>query len=134
MTRPRHRLLAAGAGVVAACCALMVLAAPPAAAHGIGGTQPTNYASKVTRVAPDLPGVQVETIDLGNRLQLTTDSRREVVVLGYDDEPYLRVGPRGVFENTRSPATYINRTLTPSAPPKSADSSAPPEWRRVSDG
>ena len=33
-------------------------------------------------------------------------------MLGYDGEPYLRVGPRGVFENTRSPATYLNRSAT----------------------
>ena len=40
-----------------------------------------------------------------------------MVVLGYDDEPYLRVGPRGVFENVKSPATYLNRSLTVTAAP-----------------
>jgi hypothetical protein len=40
-----------------------------------------------------------------------------------------------VFENRRSPATYLNRSLVPSDPaPKSADPSATPVWRRVSDG
>ena len=43
-------------------------------------------------------------------------------MLGYDDEPYLRVGPHGVFENTRSPATYLNRSTTiTGTPPQSAD-------------
>ena len=58
-----------------------------------------------------------------------------MVVLGYDGEPYLRVGPRGVFENRRSPATYLNRSRIPTTkPPKSADSSAAPVWHRVSSG
>ena len=56
-------------------------------------------------------------------------------MLGYDHEPYLRVGRRGVFENTRSPATYLNRSTTISGrPPASADASAAPVWRRISSG
>jgi hypothetical protein len=56
-------------------------------------------------------------------------------VLGYDSEPYLRVGRKGVFENTRSPATYLNRSTTiTSKPPKSADARAAPVWRQVSTG
>jgi hypothetical protein len=56
-------------------------------------------------------------------------------VLGYDNEPYLRVGPHGVFENTRSPATYLNRSTTlTSKPPARADARAAPVWRRVSTG
>ena len=48
-------------------------------------------------------------------------------MLGYDGEPYLRVGPNGVFENIRSPATYLNRSTTiTGAPPKSADAKASP--------
>ena len=56
-------------------------------------------------------------------------------MLGYAGEPYLRVGPNGVFENTRSPATYLNRSTTiTGSPPKSADAKATPVWRRVSTG
>ncbi|MFI5048142.1 MAG: hypothetical protein ACHQIG_13830, partial [Acidimicrobiia bacterium] len=40
-----------------------------------------------------------------------------------------------VFENAKSPATYLNRSSVPTAaPPKSADAKATPVWRRVSDG
>jgi len=137
MTRsaPRRRRVARlGALLLVAGVALVVLATP-ASAHGIGGTQPTNYTSKVLRLDPAVPGVHVATIDLGNRLELSNDTGHDVFVLGYDDEPYLRVGPRGVFENVKSPATYLNRSLTvTAAPPKSADSKAPPVWRQVSDG
>ena len=54
-------------------------------------------------------------------------------MLGYDDEPYLRVGPDGVFENTRSPAVFQNRSLNATGDvPDSYDATAEPEWRRVS--
>jgi hypothetical protein len=56
-------------------------------------------------------------------------------VLGYQDEPYLRVGPDGVFENVRSPATYLNRDRRATTPvPGSADAEAEPEWRKVGGG
>jgi len=134
MMRARRRLATVGVLVVLGTGTLAALASP-ASAHGIGGTQPTNYESTITSVDPATRGVRVELVDLGDRFQLTNDSDRDVVVLGYDDEPYLRVGRRGVFENVKSPATYINRSLTTiTAPPRSADSSATPVWRRVSDG
>jgi hypothetical protein len=58
-----------------------------------------------------------------------------VVVLGYRLEPYLRVGPAGVFENRRSPSSYTNRFRTaPASIPSEFDPEAPPEWRRIGDG
>jgi hypothetical protein len=115
--------------------AAVVASASPAAAHGIGGTEPTNYETTLTRVQPAVRGIDVEVIDLGDHLRLTNDTGRDVVVLGYDGEPYLRVGPRGVFENRRSPATYLNRSRVPDTrPPAAADADAAPEWQRVGDG
>jgi len=67
-------------------------------------------------------------------LALTNTSGTDVEVLGYDGEPYLRVGPSGAFENVRSPAKYRNQTrLGVVAIPPSADPKAPPEWKRVGD-
>ena len=120
-------VLVAGVGVV--------LAAEPASAHGLGGVEPTNYESRLRRVSPSIDGIDVEVVDLGTKLALTNRTARDVIVLGYDDEPYLRVGPRGVFENTRSPSTYINRsTAVTTDAPRTADSSAPPRWKPVSSG
>jgi hypothetical protein len=58
----------------------------------------------------------------------------EIVVEGYDDEPFLRIGPDGVFENRYSPATYLNadRYANVTLPPD-VDPTAAPQWRRVSD-
>jgi len=88
---------------------LVMAAAPPAEAHTVTGVSPTNYRSQVLDLAPKLAGVTVRLLDLGNRVELV-NTGADVSVLGYQGEPYLRVGPAGVFENTRSPAVYLNRT------------------------
>ena len=126
----RRVVLAAGLAV-----GMVVATAAPAAAHTVGGEHATNYRTRVLSLSPAVAGIALRPIEHGDRLQLTNTTDHDVVVLGYDDEPYLRVGPRGVFENERSPATYVNRTrLGTDRPPARADSSAPPGWRRVSGG
>jgi hypothetical protein len=127
----RLLLLAGALGV-----GMVVIAAEPAAAHGVGGVEPSNYETRVLKIEPAVEGLSVEAVDLGDRLQLTNNTGTDVVVLGYENEPYLRVGPDGVFENVRSPAVYANRERFPNdtdAPPE-ADADAAPEWERVSGG
>lgn len=110
----------------------LVVAAPPADAHGLGGLQPSNYRTRILSVTPSIPGVTITSIDLGARLQLTNRTRKDVTVIGYEGEPYLRIGPRGVYENLRSPSTYENRSGTGTAPvPSTADAHAPPQWHRI---
>jgi len=109
--------------------------AAPAAAHGIGGREPTNARSRVLGVAPAVAGLGVKVIENGERVELRNTSAQEVVVLGYEGEPYLRVGPDGVFENTRSPAVFQNRTLDPpGSVPDRYDADAEPEWRKIDGG
>jgi hypothetical protein len=80
-----------------------------------------------------VPGVTVRVVELGGRLELRNDSPAEVVVIGYDGEPYLRVGRTGTFENVRSPAVFLNRTSDPDLQvPAEYDATARPEWRQVS--
>jgi hypothetical protein len=131
-----HRRVARRAALTLALAAAVVaVTAAPAAAHGVGGLQPTNFETRVMRVDPEIPGLEVTSVDLGERLELTNATGTDAVVLGYDGEPYLRVGPRGVFVNDRSPSRYINRTLRGTNPvPASADPDAAPEWRRIDDG
>jgi hypothetical protein len=119
--------------VAVATGATLVVSAAPAWAHGVSGVQPTNYRTTVAGVTPPVDGVTVRSVDLGGKLQLTNRTGTDVVVLGYQSEPYLRVGPRGVFENTRSPAVFLNRTTVPSAAaPHTYDASAAPAWRKLS--
>jgi hypothetical protein len=119
---------AAAAGFLAA-----VALSSPASAHGADAPDGTNYRTAVSTVAPPVPGVTVRAIEAGARLELSSTSAAAVEVLGYDGEPYLSVRPDGVYENVHSPAVYLNATITGEATlPPTADSTLPPEWRRVS--
>jgi hypothetical protein len=122
--------------VVVAVAALLVAGgAAPADAHAVGGAQASNYQTRILSIEPMVPGLQVEVTDAGARLRVRNRTGQQVMVLGYAGEPYLRVGPAGVFENRRSPATYLNRArINPAPPPPDASADAPPLWRRVGDG
>jgi hypothetical protein len=53
----------------------------------------------------------------------------DVIIEGYDGEPYLHLAADGTFsENRRSPATYLNATRYGGQVPDSADSKATPDW------
>jgi hypothetical protein len=116
--------------------AVVFLDASAAAAHTASGPRPTNYRSTIESVSPRIPGVTVRIVDLGNLVELTNTTGTDVTVLGYYQEPYLRVGPGGVYENLRSPATYLNRTRAGDtaipAIAKGTGASTPPQWHRVS--
>jgi hypothetical protein len=125
--------LVRGACLLAIAAAIVAAGASPAAAHGVGGREPTNVRSRVVEVLPSVAELDVQVIENGERVELTNAGDTEVTVFGYEDEPYLRVGPEGVFENARSPAVYVNRTLDPPAMvPGTYDADADPEWRRIS--
>jgi hypothetical protein len=118
--------------VVAVVAGALVPAAP-ASAHGGDTPKATSFRTRVSGVTPAMPGLTVTAVEAGARLELTNDTGRTVEVLGYSGEPYLEVRPDGTYENVRSPAAYLNRTLTADTPvPADADATAPPRWRRVS--
>ena len=130
----RRRAAALLAGLVPA---ILIAGASPAEAHTIAGMQATNYRSEISAVSPADPNISVRLLELGRRVQLTNRGTTDIAVLGYDGEPYLRVGPRGVFENTRSPTLYKNRlSVDGSVPevPKQADAQAAPRWKRTGGG
>ena len=115
---------------VAAVVAIVALTPSTASAHG-GGPDATNYETVVTDGADPGLGWQVLGGDAG--LELTNRTGSKVVVLGYEDEPYLRFDPDGmVWENTRSPATWLNASRFGAEVPDTADANAEPEWREVS--
>jgi hypothetical protein len=121
-------------GIVAVALLLLVVGqASPAQAHVVGiGGRASNYRTDVLDVTPLVPGLTVRVLEAGNQLELTNHSGQEVVVLGYRSEPYLRVGPGGVYENKRSPSAYANRFANaPSRIPADLDPAAPPQWRRI---
>jgi hypothetical protein len=135
-THPRRRsrsslLLLALVALLLTMAAVVVIA-PPAGAHSLGGVEPSNYRTRVLAVRPAVPGLSVEVVDAGTRLRLVNTGTRDVVVLGYQAEPWLRVGPRGVFENSRSPTVLLaGPRRADSALPAAADPGSPASWRRV---
>jgi len=122
--------------VVGAAIVFLGLAAPAASAHTISGPRPTNYRSRVVAMSPAIAGISARVVDLGNKFELTNRTSTEITVLGYEAEPYLRIGPSGVFENLHSQATYINRTRLVGTVPRDIDTSptAVPQWKKISSG
>ena len=110
--------------------ALLVTLAAPAAASAADA----DVVSQLRGTRPDVSGLELEVADGDKFLALTNGTGKQVIVQGYEDEPYLRFLPnRVVEENTRSPSKYANEdryALTP-LPPQ-ANSDATPKWRAVS--
>jgi MYXO-CTERM domain-containing protein len=78
--------------------------------------------------------VTVEVLESDDRLRLTTDGR-DVIVFGYDGEPYLRITGDGVFRNASSPASYLNEDRYGNVQlPDEAVPGAPPAWEKIDDG
>ena len=118
---------------------MFVLVVTPAAeAHTVSGVSATNYRSEIVSVSPPVPGVVLRLREVGTRVELVNHTGVDVVVLGYQGEPYRRVGPGGVYENRNSPSVLLNRAATTTSvvaptPPR-LDPSEPPSWHKISDG
>jgi hypothetical protein len=111
------------AGAIAACAVLVA----PADAHEGN----PNYRSEVTRVDPQIPGLEVEVVNLDDSLEVRNETGETVIVLGYDGEPYVRIEPGGRVEvNLNSASFYVNQDRFGESPvPPSVDEQAPPRWR-----
>ncbi len=126
----------AAARRVAALAAVgLVLGAGPAAADA---AEPGDFSSAVTSVEPDPGTFTVATAGGDSFLVLTVDEGTEVVVLGYEGEPYLRFSAEGTVEqNLNSPATYINddrygaNDLAPSRLQGVDVTTLEPDWEEV---
>jgi hypothetical protein len=119
--------------VVALAVAWSAVVAEPAAADA---ARPGDVRSRVTGVEPATPAVRVAVVGGDSFLRLRADPGTEVVVLGYEGEPYLRVQADGTVEvNDRSPARWLNERRLAGVPlPASADAKAEPSWRRTGGG
>ena len=108
--------------------------AAPASAHG-RGTDATNYRSTVTD-APAIEGLRWRVYGGDELLWVENLTGEELLVYGYDrnpPDPYLRIGPDGVFENRNSEATWLNRERLGAPVPDSVDPDAEPDWVQVSE-
>jgi hypothetical protein len=86
----------------------------------------------VNRVTPSA-GVAVEVLNRDDRLLLHNTSGEDVVVEGYDGEPYARLLADGTVEvNADSPAYYLNDDRYAKVEvPDDADGKGAPRWEEV---
>ena len=128
MSRRATRLLVVVLGILAG-----LLLAGPAQAHVGGGAAGSDFDGRVLAVEPALPGVAVRVLSFGDEFEVVNPTATDVEVPGYSDEPYLRIGPEGVWRNANSPATYINLDrFGRTALPAHADPDAAPDLVQVS--
>jgi hypothetical protein len=113
---------------------VLMLAAPTrTSAHGgTDGPAATNYRSEITD--PGADGLTWTSRGADGLVELTNDTGREVVVFGYQAEPYLRFVPGdGVYRNSLSPATYLNEDRFGDVDmPPGTSATAKPDWVKVS--
>ncbi|WP_235494544.1 hypothetical protein [Geodermatophilus sp. Leaf369] len=124
-----------GARALLVLLAVVAAGAPagPAAAHVGEGVAGSDFDGAVTSVRPDLPGVDVRVLQFGDELEVVNTTDTELTVPGYSGEPYLRIGPDGVWRNAHSPATTINLDRFGRTPlPSDADPLGTPDWVQVS--
>jgi len=106
--------------------AVLVAVAAPARAH-----QGNPNFRSVLHNGRLAPGVEVQVLGYDNQLELFDRGHGQVVVYGYNGEPYVRVLRDGTVEvNRRSPATYLNEDRFGTTPvPAFAKPGAAPQWR-----
>ena len=121
--------------IIAAAGALLTALAPAGVA-GADPAGPTDFETIVVSVTPPSEAIDVDVIGGDSFLQLTAAPGTEVIVEGYQQEPYLRFRPDGVVEeNRRSPTTYLNASRYGGDDvPAGADATLPPDWQPVGSG
>ncbi|PTL58823.1 hypothetical protein [Paraconexibacter algicola] len=90
-----------------------------------------NYQSLITGSTGLPTGVTTQILNREDSLELTNRSDRDIVVLGYEDEPYARIDADGtVAVNENSKSTYINEERDGNVPvPAGVDPKAEPRWK-----
>jgi hypothetical protein len=111
-----------------------IAAVVPVAASADAGSP--NYRSKLVAVTPKTKGLVVRVVDGDDALELRNATGSNVMVPGYEGEPYLRFLKGGRVEvNVNSPAKYLNEERYGGvAVPKSAGARATPKWQLVAQG
>lgn len=118
------------AALAATTTLLCLLPATPALGHEGN----PDFRSEIDSVRPNVPGVSFEVLNYDSDMQLV-DHGHEVVIYGYEKEPYARILRDGTVQmNQLSAATYLNQNRYAEAKvPKFVDPKASPRWKTVDD-
>ena len=106
------------------------------AAAGAANLTATDARSTITGVDPPASFVHASVIGGDAAIRLAVDPGHEVIIGGYEGEPYLRLASDGtVAVNTSSPAMVLNRTRTGGTESSGAvDPGADPLWVSTGSG
>jgi hypothetical protein len=92
--------------VAALTAAALALLAPAAGAHKTG----PNYLTQVKTIQPRTDGVSVDVLNRSDQLLLHNTSGSDVVIMGYENEPYARVLADGTVEVNTKPPPGVTRS------------------------
>ena len=93
-----------------------------------------DFRSEINSVRPNVPGVSFEVLNYDADIELVAEDGHEVLIYGYEDEPYARVLARRDRAEEPALAGHLpeRRSLRRSARcPEIADPKAPPDWKTV---
>ena len=97
---------------LAACAAAAAIRPPSADAHVGSGLISTSYEARIDAIRPPVPGVTATVLDGDLKLRIDADPPHVVTVLGVIHEPFIRIGPGGVFVSSRSPTAESDGLVT----------------------
>lgn len=109
--------------------------AGPAFAPAAGAAEADGDIVLVTdRVTPELPGLTVTAQVVGGtpRLVVRNPTATPVTALSASGEPFVRIGPDGVFGNVRSPEWFATKAVDGPIPATAVEHGRP-SWLRVAE-
>lgn len=118
-------------GIAAFAAAAITTAAGALCVPALAHEGNPNYRSDID---PPPAGVSARMLNYDDSIEVDVASGHELVVYGYEDEPYLRYLADGMVEvNRRAPTRYLNEDRYGDAEvPPAANAGADPRWEEVS--
>lgn len=112
-----------------------MVAGAPGVAHA-DPPGPTDYRTTIVSVTPETDAIELVIEGGDSFVTIAVEPGHEAMILGYADEPYVRILTDGTVEqNRRSYATYYNEERYGRLDvPDIVDNDAAPEWEVVGTG
>lgn len=110
-------------------------------AHGIGGSSGSDSTSKVQFISPTTRDFSAKSVENGQRIEIKKLTNKDLLILGIDREPFIKITNAGVFENSNSGTVIINKSTSGSINQETlisefekinSDSTANPKWKKIS--
>lgn len=120
------------AAVIAMATVLAILNPGAASAHVLKGQYANNWATAITSVSPSVPGLTATVTTDGQSVTVTYVGSQIVTIDGYFNEPYLRITPTGLEQNTNSPSVELNQSQNIGSLGDGSGLNKAPAWKVVS--